>query len=203
MGDHQRAINNVKFALGGDNELAFDAYKLQGICYYRLGNIPESIRCYNQANRIRLDICKAGTHDIEIIENKKDLETTYINLFIEETRLVFEDPKFIKQVMRVSKSVPNLYGFILKDVSNFRRITSEKDLLSKKKVLPKVKATVSPPSVKSPVKIANTKLKLQIANSPGSYSYLNSKIVTSPNKKEVENLKIFVGKVESPASRQK
>ncbi len=33
------------------------------------------------------------------MQHRKELEYTYINLFIEETKLVFDDPKFRKQVL--------------------------------------------------------------------------------------------------------
>ena len=57
----------------------------------------------------------------------KELEYTYINLFIEETKMIFEDPLFQRQVIKVSKSTPNL-GFMLRDLGTFKRFASEKNL---------------------------------------------------------------------------
>jgi len=48
----------------------------------------------------------------------KELEFTYINLFIEETRLVFNDPGFKSQVLKASKSLPRL-NFIVRDLGAY------------------------------------------------------------------------------------
>jgi hypothetical protein len=39
-------------------------------------------------------------------QQSKALEYTYINIFIEETKLIFDDPRFQKQVLKGSKSMP-------------------------------------------------------------------------------------------------
>jgi hypothetical protein len=98
--------------------LIFDAYELKGICFFRLGQVHESIVMYNLANRVKLE-AKERHQTIHTLESEgalqeikrlksQALETTYIKLFIEETRLVFSDAKFQRQIMRNSKSVPAL-----------------------------------------------------------------------------------------------
>ena len=52
------------------------------------------------------------------MNRRKELEYTYINLFIEETRIIFDDPKFKKYVLKGSRSVPAL-NFIIKDLGNY------------------------------------------------------------------------------------
>ena len=58
------------------------------------------------------------------MKESKELETTYIELFFEETKVVFQDPSFQKQALMVSKSLPQL-SFILKDLEKFNRLDTE------------------------------------------------------------------------------
>ena len=95
-----------------DTRILFDAYKLKGICSFRLGKALDSVKCYNLANRLKED--KAFFATVESAdyqahvknEERKHLEYTYIKLFIEETKLVFEDPLFQRQVLKSSRSQP-------------------------------------------------------------------------------------------------
>lgn len=77
----------------------YDTYKLKGLCYFRLKNLIESVKNFNFANLVKEE-CDRQINKIdseEEIEGErqrrlKELEFTYINLFIEETRMVFNDP---------------------------------------------------------------------------------------------------------------
>jgi len=81
----------------------------------------ESVKCYKLANRFKQDekanliqsSYEAVDQQYDLQKRKsKELEYIYINLFIEETKLIFEDPRFKKSVLKGSKSLPSL-GFIL------------------------------------------------------------------------------------------
>lgn len=76
---------------GEDKELMFDSLKLKGICNYRLNNPLESIKNFGLANRYRTKEQKVTKNRDE---KKKELEYTFINLFIEETKLIFNDKRF-------------------------------------------------------------------------------------------------------------
>ncbi len=84
-----------------DKTLIFDTYKLRGICYFRLKNLTESVKNYNFANNVKeerdKELRKIDSKE-EVEEHRKmkqkELEYTFINLFIEETQMVFNDPEF-------------------------------------------------------------------------------------------------------------
>lgn len=50
--------------------LFYDAYKLKGICAYRLGDINESIRMYNLANRVKQE-ARERNENIKTIESEQ------------------------------------------------------------------------------------------------------------------------------------
>lgn len=84
----------------------YDTYKLRGLCYFRLKNLTESVKNFNFANYLQEDRDKAvqkidSVEEIEADRQKrlKELEYTYINLFIEETRMVFNDVSFKRSVL--------------------------------------------------------------------------------------------------------
>lgn len=60
-------------------------------------------------------------------DKRKELEYMYIDLFIEETKMIFEDPLFQKKVMKLSKSQKNLKD-VLFNMKKFKRYSSYKNL---------------------------------------------------------------------------
>lgn len=129
MGNYQGAVDKCNVVIGHekvDSRILFDAYKLKGICSFRLGKVLDSVKCYNFANRLREDKTFATVESADYQahlrkEERKHLEYTYIKLFIEESKLVFDDPLFQRQVLRSSRSQPQLFGQVLKDLGECKR----------------------------------------------------------------------------------
>lgn len=72
--------------------MLYDSYKLKGVCLYRMDDPLGSIKNFNLANRYK-QMSRVGVPRNRE-EVMKELEYTYINLFIEETRHLFSDPTF-------------------------------------------------------------------------------------------------------------
>jgi len=57
MGRYQEAVDmlskSISVCPSNDTDLLFDAYKLKGICFYRLGDAIEAIKQFNIASRFR------------------------------------------------------------------------------------------------------------------------------------------------------
>jgi len=125
----------------------YDTFKLKGLCYFRLKNLVESVKNFNFANLVKEE-CDRQIQKIDSIEEiegerqrrLKELEFTYINLFIEETRIVFNDPEFKSQVLKASKSLPRL-NFIVRDLGayNLRFHTPRQEFSTQKDSQIKIK----------------------------------------------------------------
>ena len=86
-----------------DKELLCDTYKLLGICNFRLGHTEKSVKNYTQVHRIQKEL-EEQTLNREIEPTSQELEYTMINLFIEESKLIFREADFQRRLLNASKS---------------------------------------------------------------------------------------------------
>ena len=60
-------------------------------------------------------------------KKKKEIEYSYINLIIDETKFVFNDPQFQKSCLKLSRSVPKFQKYTL-GIMRMKKATSQRNL---------------------------------------------------------------------------